>query len=90
MLSFKLADPSATNSPALASHWRDPAPCPIPGGGTVSELAVRIVIPVNKQAILYKIHAFKAKQLHMLGMDYEAIGRSLKIGQETARKACHF
>ena len=26
---------------------------------------------------------------HMLGMSYEAIGRSLNIGRETARKACH-
>lgn len=34
--------------------------------------------------------AVKAKQLHVLGMDYEAIGRSLKLGHETARKACHF
>jgi len=34
--------------------------------------------------------AVKAKQLHMLGMSYEAIGRSLKISQETAKKACHY
>ena len=34
--------------------------------------------------------AHKAKQLHMLGMSYEAIGRSLKIGHETARRACHY
>ena len=48
------------------------------------------VIPVNKLVSLYKILAIKAKQLHMLGMSYEAIGRSLKIGQETARMACHY
>ena len=57
---------------------------------TISELAARIVISVNKQVILYKMFANKAKQLHMLGMSYEAIGRSLKIGQETARRACHY
>jgi hypothetical protein len=55
---------------------------------TVSEITSRIMIPVNKQASLYKIFAHKAKQLHMLGMSYEAIGRSLKISQETARRAC--
>ena len=49
-----------------------------------------MMIPVNKQAILYKIYALKAKQLHMLGMTYEEMDRSLKIGHETARKACHF
>jgi len=57
---------------------------------TISELAARIVIPVNKQVTLYETHAHKAKQLHMLGMSYKAIGRSLKIGQETARKACRY
>ena len=57
---------------------------------TFSEITARIVIPVNKQAILYKIYALKAKQLHMLGMSYEAIGRSLNISQETARRACHY
>lgn len=56
---------------------------------TISELAARIVIPVNKQVPLYKIFARKAKELHMLGMSYEAIGRSLNIGQETARRACN-
>ena len=54
------------------------------------EITARIVIPVNKQPILYKIYALKAKQLHMLGMSYEAIGRSLHIGQETARRACQY
>jgi len=39
---------------------------------------------------LYKKLAYKAKQLHMLGMSYEAIDRSLKIGHETARRACHY
>ncbi len=57
---------------------------------TISEITASIVIPVNKQPILYKIYALKAKQLHMLGMSYEAIGRSLKIGQETARRACRY
>jgi hypothetical protein len=57
---------------------------------TASELDVRIMISVNKQAILYKTFAVKAKQLHMLGISYETIGRSLNIGQETARKACHY
>ena len=55
---------------------------------TISEIAARIVIPVNKQTILYKIYDYKAKQLHMSGMSYKAIGRLLKIGQETVRKAC--
>jgi len=32
----------------------------------------------------------KAEQLHMLGMSYSAIAKSLKIGRETARKACHY
>lgn len=54
---------------------------------TASELAARIVIPINKQPILYKIYSHKAKQLHALGISYAAIGRSLKISQETARKA---
>ena len=57
---------------------------------TASEIVANIMIPVNKQAILYKIYARKAKKLHMLGMSYEAIGRFLKIGQETARRACHY
>ena len=57
---------------------------------TASEIIAHIVIPVNKLVILYKMFAVKAKQSHMLGMTYEAIGRSLKIGQETARKACHY
>jgi len=45
---------------------------------------------VNKQAILYKILSHNAKQLRILGMTYEAIGRFLKIGYETARRACHY
>ena len=57
---------------------------------TISELAARIVIPVNKQPILYKMYAHKAKQLYILGMTYKAIGKSLKISQETARKACRY
>lgn len=57
---------------------------------TFSEIAAHIVIPVNKQPILYKIYASKAKQLHILGMGYAAIGKALGIGQETARKACHY
>jgi hypothetical protein len=57
---------------------------------TASELNANIAIPVNKQPILYKMLALKAKQLHMLGMSHEAIGRSLKISQETARRACLF
>ena len=57
---------------------------------TISEITAHIVIPVNKLVLLYKMFAVKAKQLHMLGMGYEAIGRSLKISQETARKACHY
>ena len=28
--------------------------------------------------------------MRMLGMSYEAIGKSLNIGQETARRACHY
>ena len=55
-----------------------------------SEITANIVIPVNKQVTLYKMLTHKAKQLHMLGMTYEAIGRSLIISQETARKACHY
>ena len=57
---------------------------------TFSEITTQIAIPVNKQPILYKIYALKAKQLRMLGMNYIAIARSLKISQETARKACHY
>ncbi len=57
---------------------------------TVSEITANMVIPVDKLVILYKILALKAKRLHMLGMSYEAIGRSLRIGHETARRACHY
>ena len=57
---------------------------------TASELTANIVIFVNKQVTLYKMYANKAKQLYMLGMSYAAIGRSLKIGQETARRACSY
>ncbi len=57
---------------------------------TGSEITASIVIPINKQAILYRAHAGKAKQLHMLGITYAAIGKSLKIGQKTARKTCHY
>ncbi len=48
------------------------------------------MISANKQPMLYKMYAHKAKQLHMLEMSYAAIGRSLKIGQETARRACRY
>ena len=57
---------------------------------TFSEITACIVIPINKQVSLYKIYALKAKQLHMLGMSYEAIGRSLKIGYGTAVRACNY
>ena len=57
---------------------------------TASEITANIVIPANKLVILYKVFVVKAKQLHILGMGYEAIGRSLKIGQETARRACQY
>jgi hypothetical protein len=49
-----------------------------------------MVIPVNQTITLYKMFAVKAKQLHILGMGYSAIARSLNIGQETARRACNY
>lgn len=56
---------------------------------TAAEITATIAISVNRQIILYKMLGRKAKELHMLGMSYEAISRSLKIGRETARRACH-
>ena len=71
---------------ALVKQWRTRY-VPI---RTFSEITADVVIPLNKQVSLYKIYANKAKQLHMLGMSYSAIARSLKIGQETARRACNY
>jgi len=71
---------------ALVKQWRTRY-VPI---RTFSEITADIVIPTNKQVSLYKIYALKAKQLHMLGMNYKAIGIALKISQGTAMRACHY
>ncbi len=57
---------------------------------TASEINAIIIIPIIKKVVLYKLYARKAKQLHTLGMSFKAISRSLKISQETARKAYRY
>lgn len=57
---------------------------------TASEITVRIVIPPVRRTPLYQKLAQKAGEIRLLGMSFQAIGRSLGVCEETARRACAF
>ena len=57
---------------------------------TLSEIKATIVIEPTKRTALYQILSRKVKQLHLLGMSYKSIAKSLNIDKATARKACNY
>jgi len=57
---------------------------------TISELQVRIIIPVETTVTLYKRISQKAKELKTLGMTFEAIAEALKISKNTVRRALRY
>jgi len=54
---------------------------------TASEISAHIKILPAKSLPLYQKIAQKATKLHLLGMTYEEIAKSLKIGKTTVSKA---
>jgi len=57
---------------------------------TLSEIKASIVIEPAQRIPLYQTIAKKAKQLHLLGMSYQQISKSLNIDKATVRKACKY
>ncbi len=57
---------------------------------TVSEIKTKIIIPVQTTVILYKSISQKAKELHKLGMSFEAIAKTFKVSKKTVRRACRY
>ena len=57
---------------------------------TIAEIPAHIKIQPAQQTYLYQNLAQKASELHLLGMTYKQIAKALKIGKNTAKKACQF
>ena len=57
---------------------------------TISEISAYIKIFPARQIPLYQKISLKAKQLHNLGMSFQQIAKSLKIGETTVIRACKF
>jgi len=57
---------------------------------TASEITAHIKILPARQPYLYQKLPPKATQLHLLGMSYQQIAKSLHINRKTATKACRY
>ena len=57
---------------------------------TVAEISAHIKVQPAQRVYLYQKLAQKASELHLLGMTYKQIAKALKIGKNTAKKACQF
>ena len=57
---------------------------------TIAEIPAHIKIQPVQQTYLYQKLAQKANELYLLGMTYKQIAKALKIGKNTAKKACQF
>jgi DNA invertase Pin-like site-specific DNA recombinase len=57
---------------------------------TAAEINAHIKILPAQQLPLYQKLAQKATELHLLGMSYRQIARSLNVGKNTVIKACRF
>ncbi len=57
---------------------------------TIGEITTHIKIFPVHQPYLYQKLSKKATKLHLLGMSYKEIAKSLSIGRNTAIRACKF
>jgi len=57
---------------------------------TAAEIAVHIQILPTQHIPLYQKLAQKATELHLLGMSYKQIAKSLNVAKTTVIKACKF
>jgi len=57
---------------------------------TLSEIQAKIIIQPLEQIPLYQKLAQKVKELHLLGMSYREIARTLNINKKTAIKAYEY
>jgi DNA-binding CsgD family transcriptional regulator len=57
---------------------------------TIAEVPAHIKIQPAQRIYLYQKLAQNASELRLLGMTYKQIAKALKIGKNTARKACQF
>jgi len=73
-------------TPADIENWRTRLQ-PIQ---TATEITAHIKILPTRQPYLYQKLCEKATQLHLLGMTYGEIAKSLNINRKTATKACKY
>jgi DNA-binding NarL/FixJ family response regulator len=57
---------------------------------TASEIQAKIIIQPLERIPLYQKLAQKVKELHLLGMTYEEIAKSLDVSKKTVKKARRF
>ncbi|MDP8289487.1 MAG: hypothetical protein P9M02_00745 [Candidatus Susulua stagnicola] len=60
-----------------------------PNSNLIGIKATIVIEPVKRTA-LYQIISQKVKQLHLLGISYESIAKSLNIDKAPAQKACNY
>jgi len=73
-------------APADIENWRTQLQ-PI---RTIGEITAHIKMLPARQLYLYQKLSQKATQLHLLGMTFEQIAKSLNINKKTATKACRY
>ena len=56
---------------------------------TASEIHAKIIIKPLERIPLYQKLAQKVKELHLLGMTYKEIAKSLGVSKNTIKKACN-
>ena len=69
----------------LASKWTRLQPI-----RTAAEISVKIIIETENTIPVYQKISAKVKELHALGMSFQAIGKSLGVDGKTAIKAYKF
>lgn len=57
---------------------------------TASEIHAKIIIQPLERIPLYQKLSQKVKELHLLGLTYKEIAKTLSINKKTAIKACKY